>query len=213
MLGILGYLFAPRALLHKGDVRHLLAHAALVYMDVQKGFCDPSFLARGNAKTARALAHILELKRAFEHSVMPSFVVLYSKRADEIPPLAYAGGPAMPFSKSDILIMKDEDSALAQQSSDFENKLHDLEVKRLLICGFNASGCLAKTVRHALRKGFEVTIIIDCAANGAGFEDHDKINSFQKLAKLGASFVNKNDLVASLLAPSDMEMPEPRMAA
>lgn len=53
--------------------------------------------------------------------------------------------------------------------SDLEKALRDRGIETLFVCGFTTDQCVAKTLRKALRKGFDAFLVSDCTATLNGF--------------------------------------------
>ncbi len=53
--------------------------------------------------------------------------------------------------------------------SDLEQVLNDHGIKHMFICGFATDQCPAKTLRTALRRGFDAYLVSDCTATFNGF--------------------------------------------
>jgi nicotinamidase-related amidase len=61
-------------------------------------------------------------------------------------------------------VVKGRHSFDAFVGSDFEDLLRRSGIGRLFMCGFTTDQCVAKTLRTALRKGFDSYLISDCTA-------------------------------------------------
>ncbi|NOY06647.1 MAG: cysteine hydrolase [Chlorobi bacterium] len=78
--------------------------------------------------------------------------------------------------------------------SGLEDELKTHGIKHVFICGFATDQCPSKTLRTALRKGFEAWLVADCTATFNGFFQKNAerkhrervVNSREFLERLGA---------------------------
>lgn len=147
---------AEQAIRYEGEV-------ALLVIDVQKEFCDPS-KKRGNQQTEVIAKRIRALVPQFRQASVPVYAIYFDwsakkkkKEASEVDFYEFQPEP------EDVLVGKDRDSAFT--GSDIEKILRKDGRKSLLVCGFNVSACVRDTVMDAREKGFDVTLLEDLAGN------------------------------------------------
>lgn len=63
--------------------------------------------------------------------------------------------------------------------SDLEQLLRDNRIERVFLCGFTTDQCVAKTMRTALKKGFDSFLVSDCTATVNDFLQRRTEKSFQ----------------------------------
>ena len=138
-------------------------NAALVVVDVQKGFDDPRWGRRNNPQ---AESNIDRLLKAWRKSHMPVFYIQHcSKRADS--PLR-AGTPGneiknnvAPLSE-ELVIKKTVNSAFI--GTDLESQLRRKGIGTLVIVGITTDHCVSTTARMAGNMGFDVYVVSDATA-------------------------------------------------
>ncbi len=101
------------------------------------------------------------------------------------------------FEEGDVLAQRDYYNLSgfdAFYKSDLENVLRGHGIEHVFICGFATDQCPSKTLRTALRKGFDAYLVTDCTATFNGF--------FQKSAerKDGVRAVTSRELLEKLSA-------------
>ncbi len=99
------------------------------------------------------------------------------------------------FSEGDIIARREHYNLRgfdAFYKSDLEDVLKDRGITRVFVCGFATDQCPSKTLRTALRKGFDAYLVTDCTATFNGF--------FQKNAerKHGERVVRSHELLEKL---------------
>lgn len=142
---------------------------ALIVIDVQRRYCDPS-LKRGNESTHKTAGKIAELAPVFREAGVDVYCVYTSpsitgyfnqNTAEEIAQFHFYR--FIPDYDNDILVPKTSQSAF--QSGNFNKLLRDSGKSQLLVCGVNLSACVYDTVMDARDHAFQVTILRDLTAD------------------------------------------------
>jgi nicotinamidase-related amidase len=142
---------------------------ALLVIDVQRRYCDPS-LKRGNEATHKAAGKIAELAPVFREAGVDVYCVYTSPEitghfnqntAEETAQFDFYR--FTPDYDNDTLIPKTSQSAF--QSGNLKNVLCDRGKSQLLVCGVNLSACVFDTVMDARDHAFQVTILRDLTAD------------------------------------------------
>ncbi len=142
---------------------HVDPLAALLLIDVQEGFDDPSWGSRNNAD---AEGHILELLTAWREAAMPLFHVQHiSIEPDSV--LA-DGKPGVELKVStaprsaEPLVKKNVNSAFI--GTNLESMLRAAKVSTVVIVGLTTDHCVSTTVRMAANLGFKTVLVADATA-------------------------------------------------
>ncbi|KFA90403.1 cysteine hydrolase family protein [Archangium violaceum] len=134
--------------------------AALISIDVQQGFDDPSWGPRNNPHME---AHGLQLLAAWRHSGRPLVIV----RNDSPSPtsLLRPGQPGNALKPGfeplagEPLITKSVNSAFI--GTDLEARLHAAGVRQVVLFGIATDMCVSTTARMAANLGFELVVVGD----------------------------------------------------
>ncbi|HTK84160.1 MAG TPA: isochorismatase family cysteine hydrolase, partial [Patescibacteria group bacterium] len=135
---------------------------AVLVIDVQQEFCDPSHRERrGNRRTVKISDRIASMMPAFRAAGIPVYAIYFdsSKRLRVRDVDWYKFRPEA----GDICVAKNADSAF--DGSDIKKILERNGHKTLLACGFNRSACVGKTVVDASIEGFNVLLLSDLVGN------------------------------------------------
>ena len=164
---------------------------ALLIIDVQRMYCDPITSPRGSLQTRKISGQIKRLTPAFRAAGIPAYVIYFD---EENKPLKKVDFYKVKPSNDDYAVSKSTDSAF--QSGELSTLLMAHRRKKLLVCGFNLSACVLKTVEDARKEGYEVTVISDLSGN-------DKMNNFAERAlarmqEAGATIATSQDVLRSL---------------
>ena len=141
----------------------LSPHTALVLIDVQQAFNDPSWGRRNNPDAERRIAELLAAWRAAGH---PLFHIQH--RRERPASLFYVDGPGFPFKPEaqplagEPVLHKDVNSAFI--GTDLETRLRAAGVTALVIAGLTTDHCVSTTTRMAGNLGFETFIVGDASA-------------------------------------------------
>ena len=145
---------------------------ALLSIDVQKGFDDPSWGIRNNPD---AESNIAELIAGFRKKDLPVIHIQHCSveknsvlRSDH-PGNAYKP-EGMPIS-GEKQFKKSVNSAFI--GTDLEVYLHDNKIESLVIVGLTTDHCVSTSTRMAGNLGFDVTLVSDATAtfNRKGHDD------------------------------------------
>ncbi len=135
-------------------------NTALLVIDVQEEFADPNYSPVGNKETKEAAERIASIMPAFRETSIHiySFYWRYKDEKKEIDPFKF-----IPIEGIDTVIRKDADSAF--KGSNIKHILVQNKIKNLLVCGFNISACVEKTILDAKKEKFNVYLLKDLSAN------------------------------------------------
>jgi nicotinamidase-related amidase len=137
------------------------ARTALVVVDVQSGFDDPSYWGpRNNPDCERNIAALIEAWRDREQ---PLVFVRHDSLEDASP--LRAGTPGNAFKDAirgepDLLVTKHVNSAF-HGSPDLEAWLRQTGVHGIVVCGIQTNMCCETTARVGANLGFDLGFAID----------------------------------------------------
>jgi len=138
-------------------------NAALISIDVQKAFDDPSWGSRNNPEAESNIARLLE---AWRKTGRPLFHIQHRSRAS-----GSLFGPESPgFEIKDAakphadepVIQKNVNSAFI--GTDLEERLKQNELKTVVLIGLTTDHCVSTTARMAGNLGFETYVVADATA-------------------------------------------------
>ena len=89
--------------------------------------------------------------------------------------------------------MASADAYSGFEGTDLEDRLRDLRVTRLFVCGLATDYCVASTVRDAIAAGFE-TVVIEDAVRAVDVEPGDGERAKRRMQAGGARFVTSRDV-------------------
>ena len=135
-----------------------MSPAALVVIDVQRGFDDPVF---GPRDRPGAEANVARLIADWRRREAP---VIFVRHDWPDSPLA-AGTPGFEFKEAvsgepDLLVTKSVHSAF-HGDTDLDGWLRGREISALAICGIQTNVCCETTARLACDLGYDVRFVID----------------------------------------------------
>lgn len=163
---------------------------ALLIIDVQRTYCAP-LGQRGTMKTRKISNDIKRLTPAFRAAGVPTYVVYYDetdKPLREVDFYKVKPGP------KDIAVRKYTDSAF--RSGKLRTLLEEHGRKKLLVCGFNLSACVAQTVEDARREGYDVTLLRDLTGNDSMNTNEDR--ALEKMTELGVQISTARQVLKNL---------------
>lgn len=183
--------FAPENLAQtKIDYDPKPGETALLIIDVQREYCAP-FSRRGTLQTHKISSGIKRLTPAFRAAGIPTYVVYYDE-ADK--PLNKVDFYKLKPGPQDIAVRKYTDSAF--RSGKLRELLEQHGRKKLLVCGFNLSACVAQTVEDARREGYDVTLLRDLTGNDSMNSDGQR--ALEKMSNLGVEISTAKQVLRKL---------------
>lgn len=144
----------------RSDLPRLPSPCALLVVDLQLGFEDPSYGERNNPSCEQNVARLIAAWRERHQPVV--FVRHESRNADS--PLA-PGTPGHQFKpqltgEPDLLVTKHVHSAFYGQP-DLDHWLQDHGVEAVAICGITTDHCCETTARMASDLGYATAFVLD----------------------------------------------------
>jgi nicotinamidase-related amidase len=141
----------------------LRSNAALIIIDVQKGFDDPRWGRRNNPE---AEANIAKLLDAWRRSNRPVFHVQHSSRLRDSPLSPGAAGHAIKQivapRTGEPVIKKSVNSAFI--GTGLEKRLRRRRMRTVVVTGLTTDHCVATTARMAGNLGFDTYVVSDATA-------------------------------------------------
>ena len=133
---------------------------ALVVIDVQKGFDDPSWGRRNNPDCEANVTHLIAFWR---ETGRPIVFVRHDSQSRGSP--LFAGSPGNAFKPAvqgdpDLLVVKHTNSAF-YGSPDLQAWLDARQCDAITICGITTNHCCETTARMAGNLGYTTTFVID----------------------------------------------------
>lgn len=142
-----------------------LKNAALVLVDVQRGFRDPWWGRPSGLDTA--YANMARLGRAWNDRGLPVVKVRHDSLNPESP--LFAGGPGNRFEAAidalsgDVLVTKTVNSAFLG-TPDLATWLRERGISAIVVAGVQTNACVETTARMGGNLGFSVTVPLDATA-------------------------------------------------
>ncbi len=164
---------------------------ALLLIDVQREFCDPSG-RRGNIDTEWTSRHIATAVPKIRDLQIPIYSIYFGyhdKPGSDVDFYQYEYHP------TDILIRKTRDSAF--RGSDIDCHLRKKKHKNLLVMGFNTSACVMDTVIDGLKNGYKMWLAADCIGNDENNPQNPK-EQLKEMYNMGARFVTSGEALEKL---------------
>jgi nicotinamidase-related amidase len=145
------------------QMHQLPANAALIVIDVQQAFNDPSWGQRNNPHAEDKVAALLA---AWRETGRPLFHIQHrSQRAGSLfhpdAPGFRVKPQAMPLPGEPVLYKNVNSSFIG---TDLEQRLRAAGIDTLVICGITTDHCVSTTTRMAGNLGFDVSIVSDATA-------------------------------------------------
>ena len=141
----------------------LPTNAALITVDVQKGFDDPRWGRRNNPQAESNIQRLLE---AWRKSHMPVFYIQHCSKLADSPLTPSTPGNEIkdivaPLSEEPV-IRKNVNSAFI--GTDLESQLRRKGIATLVIVGITTDHCVSTTARMAGNMGFDAYVVSDATA-------------------------------------------------
>lgn len=137
--------------------------AALILIDVQMGFQDPSWGKRNNPE---AEANILKILHHWRATGQPVIHIRHDSASPDSALHPSQEGNALQPKTAPIagekLFSKSVNSAFI--GTDLESYLHDQKISDLVIVGLTTDHCVSTTTRMAGNLGFQVKLVADATA-------------------------------------------------
>ena len=138
-------------------------NTALIIIDVQQGFLDPTWGPRNNPLAEQNIATLLERWR---QAGRPVFHIQHLSLMPDSPLHAGAAGSAFqngvqPLADEPVM-QKHVNSAFI--GTDLEDRLHQSHIDTLVIVGLTTDHCVSTTTRMAGNLGFQTYVIADATA-------------------------------------------------
>lgn len=195
---------AQQTLKYTGEV-------ALLVIDVQDEFCDPSWdrgtidfqdpfcepnRCRGTKDTKKIATRIQSAIPPFRAAGIPVYAIYSSP--DKKKDIADIGFYKFIPAAHDVLVRKNRNSAF--DGSNIEDILKKDQRKLLLACGFNLNACVQETLMDARRVGFEVCLLRDLTGNDViNNPDHTPVH-LKAMRERGVTIENSDTVLAQILA-------------
>lgn len=138
-------------------------NAALILIDIQKGFDEPVWGRRNNLDAETNMATLLHTWR---QTSRPIFHIQHCSRNSQSP--LYAGAPGHAI--KDIVCPQDEEPVIQKQvnsafiGTDLEERLRREGITTLVIVGLTTNHCVETTTRMAGNLGFDTYLVSDATA-------------------------------------------------
>ena len=133
---------------------------ALIVVDVQKGFDDPSWPARNNPECE---ANIAALVTEWRERRQPVVFVRHDSTEPASPFRPGEPGNALRDfldGEPDLLVAKSVNSSF-EGSPDLAGWLRSERIERIAVCGVQTNMCCESTARAGADRGFDVTFVLD----------------------------------------------------
>jgi nicotinamidase-related amidase len=147
----------------ENQMQQLPANAALIVIDVQQAFNDPSWGERNNPQAEDKVAALLG---AWRETRRPLFHIQH--RSERAASLFHPDAPgfrvkpqAQPLPGEPVLYKNVNSSFIG---TDLERRLRDAGIDTVVICGITTDHCVSTTTRMAGNLGFEAFIVSDATA-------------------------------------------------
>jgi nicotinamidase-related amidase len=136
-----------------------MAPPALIVVDVQKGFADPSWGRRDNPDCEANIAALLAHWR--EHG-WPVVVVRHDSGRGDSPLAAGSPGNALQpmVGEGDLLVVKSVNSSFHGEPS-LQAWLDGEGIERIHVCGITTNHCCETTARVGGNLGYDVRFVLD----------------------------------------------------
>ncbi len=195
------------------DHEEILQSTAHIVIDAQRFFADPDyrhnpenpdyFQGGGDAKTDAKSDDIAGLVPKFKDAGLKTGWVYFRNRPHENEDVYGGFHKVQPDKETDFFSGKSKASPFADQFNDydenspFKRMLEEKGINNLIVSGFNTSGCVYETVKHALKAGFNVCVLTDMTENGGG-EDPKLEEKLADMREKGAILTDSDSVLATL---------------
>lgn len=149
----------------------LPANAALILIDVQQGFDDPSMGERNNLSAEANIARLLQAWRSTQRPIyhVQHLSVLQSSPLNPKHPGVNFKPEGQPL-PGEPIITKSVNSAFID--THLRDALNDAGIETLVMCGFTTQHCVSTTARMGGNLGYTVYVAADATAafNATGYD-------------------------------------------
>ena len=156
---------------------------ALLVIDVQQGLCE----GEGKAyQSSEVIGRINSVSRKARDAEVPVIFVQHESKAD------YLSHGSLEWQLAEGLVSEPQDIKIRKTTPDsflrtnLQEKLDQLGVKELIVCGMHSEFCVDTTIRKALALGYPV-ILLEDAHTSAG---NDALSASQVIAHHNATLTN-----------------------
>lgn len=193
---------------HRRDPLTTLDHAALIVIDMQRYFLDPSSHAFLPAAPI-VLPRILKLAQSFREAGLPIIATTHRGKNDSAMTRFWRGSVLTPKDqefiseiedlKPDHLIVKDHYSAFFQ--TDLAEFLTERSCQKVVICGLSTHLCCEATAKDALAHNLDVIVAADGCVS---FDEDLHLNALKALSH-GVATISTQKEISSTLGVSEKE--------
>lgn len=182
-----------------------ISNSALIVVDMQNDFLPGGSLAIPNADTI--IPVINEYIRFFETQGLPVVYtrdwhpedhLSFKENGGQWPKHCVQNTPGaefhhnLYFPKNYIIISKAYEPQLEAysgfQSTDLDQKLKDMNIENLFVCGVATDYCVFHTVMDAIRLGYKVYLLVD-AIRGVDLNPNDSEEAIKKMINSGVELI------------------------
>jgi len=143
------------------DCMQLEPNTALIVIDVQEGFDDPSW---GPSNNPDCESNIAALVQAWAASDRPVVLVRHDSTGERSPLHPSSAGnalkPVVADAPHELLVSKDVNSAFYGRP-DLHAWLQERGIRQLVVCGIQTNMCVETTARMAGNLGYDVIVPLD----------------------------------------------------
>ena len=167
-----------------------MKNKALLIIDVQKGFDEPSWGRRNNADAEKNMAQLLS---AWRHQKAPVIHVRHNSMEQKSPLRPGLLGNEF---KDEVQPLPGEKQFSKMVNSAFigtelDKYLRAQRISSLVVVGLTTDHCVSTTVRMAANLGFDVTLVSDATATFDRTDKDGKIYSAEKIHRINLVSLDK----------------------
>ncbi len=187
------------------------AECAHLVIDVQRQFCDPSYAgdrlgAQGNEETENVAASLAQtIIPAFKSNRILHIFAYFAQCGDDDyslsdPSLHRGGFYQVCPDQDDITMAKYRNDVF--RDTDLLNLLKGRGIKTLIVSGVNAGHCVGSSVESALKKKFNVCVLVDAIGTGNFIYPPGTVEAAKYMKKKGAFLASSTQLLGYMAAAS-----------